>query len=50
MVEKPEGKRPLGRPRFKRKDNIKIDFRRLSNIDYIHLSQDRSQRRALVNT
>jgi hypothetical protein len=27
LVEKPEGKRPLGRPRRRRKDNIKLDLR-----------------------
>jgi hypothetical protein len=45
LVGKPEGKRPLGRPRHKWVDNIKMDLR-----DWIDLTQDRDQWRALVNT
>jgi hypothetical protein len=42
LLGKPEGKRPLGRYRRRCEDNIKIDFR--------DLTQDRDQRRAVVNT
>jgi hypothetical protein len=44
LVEKPEGKRQLGRPRRRWVDNIKID-----GIDWINLAQDRDKWRALVN-
>jgi hypothetical protein len=52
LVGKPEGKRPLGRPRRRWVDNIKIDLReiRWDGMDWIDLAQDRDQRRALVNT
>jgi hypothetical protein len=51
-VGKPEGKRPLGRPRLRWVDNIKMDLREIGwdDIDWIDLAQDRDQRRALVNT
>jgi hypothetical protein len=52
-VGKPEGKIPLGRPRRRRwVDNIKIEFREIGwdNMDWIDLSQDRDQWRALLNT
>jgi hypothetical protein len=47
-----EGKKQLGRPRRRWKDNIKINLRKIgwSGMDWIHLVQDRVQRRALVNT
>jgi hypothetical protein len=43
FVGKPEGKRPLGRPRRKWVDNIKIDFREMGwdGRDWINLVQDR---------
>jgi hypothetical protein len=43
LVGKPEGKRPLGRPRFRWDDNIRIDLREigLGGIDWIDLAQDR---------
>jgi hypothetical protein len=44
LVGKPEGKRPLGRPRRRWVDNIKMD-----GMDWIDLAQDRGQWRALVN-
>jgi hypothetical protein len=52
LVEKPEGKRPLGRPRHKWVDNTKMYLRELGldGIDWIDLTQDRDQWRALVNT
>jgi hypothetical protein len=52
LVGRPEGKRPLGRPRRRREDNIKMDLREI-NIDganWIRLAQDRVQWRAFVNT
>jgi hypothetical protein len=52
LVRKPEGKRPLGRPRRWLVDNIKLDVREIgwSGMDWIALAQDRDQWRALVNT
>jgi hypothetical protein len=49
---KPEGKRPLGRPRCRWEDTIKMDLSKigLGGMDWIDLAQDRYQRRALVNT
>jgi hypothetical protein len=51
LVGKPEGKRPLGRPRRKWIDNIKMDLLELgvSVVDWIGLAQDRDRWRALVN-
>jgi hypothetical protein len=52
FVRKPEGKTPLGRPRRRWEDNIKMNLREIGweGMDYIHLSQDRDQWRAFVNT
>jgi hypothetical protein len=52
LVGKPEGKRPLGRPRRIWEDGLKIDLREIGwgNVDWIQLAQDRNQWRALVNT
>jgi hypothetical protein len=52
LVGKPEGKRPLGRPRCRWVDNIKIDLREIGwdGMDWIELVQDRDQWKALVNT
>jgi hypothetical protein len=52
LVGKPEGKRPLGRPRRRLVDKIKIDHREIGwdGVDWIELAQDRDQWRALVNT
>jgi hypothetical protein len=52
LVGKPEGKRPLGRPRRRREDNIRMDLREIEwgGMDWIDLAQDRDQWRALVNT
>jgi hypothetical protein len=48
LVGKPEEKRPIGRPRCRWVDNIKIYLR--SGMDWIDPTQDRNQWRALVNT
>jgi hypothetical protein len=52
LVGKPEGKRPLGRPRRRWVDNIKINLREIGwdGMDWIELAQDRDQWRDLVNT
>jgi hypothetical protein len=52
LVGKPEGKRPLGRPRRRWIDNIKMDLVEigLGVVDWIGLSQDRYRWRALVNS
>jgi hypothetical protein len=49
---KPEGKRPLGRPRHRWVDDIKMDLREIGwgGMDWINLAQDRDQWRGLVNT
>jgi hypothetical protein len=54
-VGKPEGKRPLGRPRCRWVDNIKMDLREMGldgwdDVDWIDMAQDRDQWRALVKT
>jgi hypothetical protein len=51
LVRKPEGKRPLGRPRRRWIDNIKMDLLeiKLNVVDWIGLAQDRYRWRALVN-
>jgi hypothetical protein len=52
LVGKPEGKRPLGRPRCRWVGNIKMDIRESvwDGMDWIDMAQDRDQWRALVNT
>jgi hypothetical protein len=52
MVGKPEGKRPLGRPRRRWVDNIRMDVGevRWGNVDWIGLAQDRNRWRAVVNS
>jgi hypothetical protein len=52
LVGKPEGKRPLGRPRRKWVNNIKRDLGEVgwSDVDWIGLAQDRNRWRALVNS
>jgi hypothetical protein len=52
LLGKPEGKRPLGRPRRRWVDNIKMDLRVIgwNGMDLFELAQDRDQWRALVNT
>ena len=51
LVGKPEGKTPLGRPRRRWEDNIKIDLQEVEcrGVDWIELAQDRDRWRALVN-
>jgi hypothetical protein len=51
LVGKPEGKRPLGRPRRRWEDNIKADLQELGfgGMDWIELAQDSDRWRALVN-
>jgi hypothetical protein len=52
LVGEPEGKRPLGRPRRRWEDNIKMDLRETGwgGVDWIDFAQERDQWRALVNT
>jgi hypothetical protein len=52
LVGKPEGKRPLGRPRRRWEDNINLDLREkgIDGANWIQLAQDRVQWRACVNT
>jgi hypothetical protein len=49
-TEEPEGKRPLGRPRSRWEDNIKLDLQNVGcgGVDWIELAQDRVRWRALV--
>jgi hypothetical protein len=51
LVRKPEGKRPVGRPKHRRK-NITIYLRETEweGVDWINLAQDRNQWQALVDT
>jgi len=51
LVGKPEGKRPLGRPRRRWEDNIKMDLQEVECgvMDWIELARDRDRWRALVN-
>jgi len=52
LVGRLEGKRPLGRPRHRWKNNIKTDLREIGidGANWIQLAQDRVRRRAFVNT
>ena len=52
LVGKPEGKRPLGRPRRRWEDNIKMDLQEVGGgcEDWMELAQDRDRWRALVST
>jgi hypothetical protein len=52
LVGKPEGMRPLERPRSRWEDNIRIYLRKIGwgGMDWIDLAQDRDKWRALVNT
>jgi hypothetical protein len=49
-VRGPEGRRPLGRPRSRWEDNIKMDLQDVGwGMDWIDLAQDRDMWRAVVN-
>jgi hypothetical protein len=52
LVGKPEGRRPLGRPRRRWLDNIRMDLveEGWGDVDWIGLAQDRDRWRALVNS
>jgi hypothetical protein len=52
LERKPEGRRPLGRPRRRRVKNIKMNLREIEwgGRDWIDLTQGRDQWRAVVNT
>jgi hypothetical protein len=52
LVGKPEGKRPLGRPRRRWEGGIRMDLRETGwgSVEWIKLAQDRDRWRALVNT
>ena len=52
LVEKPEGKRPMARPRRRWEDNIKMDLQEGGGGcgDWMELVQDRDRWRALMNT
>jgi hypothetical protein len=52
LVGKPEGNRPLRRPRRRWVDSIELDLREIGwdGMDRIDVAQDRDQWRALVNT
>jgi hypothetical protein len=51
LVEKPEGKRPLGRPRRRCEDGIRVDLGEIGfgGVDWIRLAQDRDRWRAVVS-
>jgi hypothetical protein len=52
LVGRPKGKRPLGRPRRRWEDNIKMDLQEIGRGlgDWMELAQDRGRWRALVGT
>jgi hypothetical protein len=52
LVRKSNGKRPHGRPRYGWVDNTKMNLTEIgnSNVDWIHVTQDRVQWQAVVNT
>jgi hypothetical protein len=52
LVGRPKGKRPLGRPRCRWEDNIKLDLREIwiEGANWIQLAQDKVQWRAFVST
>ena len=51
LVGKPEGKRPLGRPRLRWEDNIKMDLEEVGRgcVDWMDLAQDRDRWRAFLS-
>jgi hypothetical protein len=52
LMGKPEGKRPLGKPRRRWEDGIRMDLREIGwgSVDWIQLAQDRNRWRDLVKT
>jgi hypothetical protein len=52
LVGKPEGKRPLGRPRHRWEYGIRVNLREIvcGSVEWIHLAQDRDRWRAVTNT
>jgi hypothetical protein len=52
LVGKPEEKRPLGRPRYRWKGNIRMDLREIGweDVNWVHLAQDMGKCRAIMNT
>jgi hypothetical protein len=52
LIRNPQGKRSLGRCRRRRKENIKMDLKKIwwEVVDWIHPTQDENQWRAVVNT
>jgi hypothetical protein len=52
LVEKPEGNRPLGRPRRRWEHNIRMDLREIGwhGLDWVDRAQDRDQWRVFANT
>jgi hypothetical protein len=52
LVRKPEGKRPLGRPKRRWEDGIRMDLREIGwgSVDWIQLAQDRDRWPVLVST
>jgi hypothetical protein len=51
LVVEPQGKRPLGRRKRSRKNNIRMGLREVwwEGVDWMHLAQDRDQWRAVIN-
>jgi hypothetical protein len=50
LVERPEGRRPLGRPRRRWEDKIKMDLQEVGwDMDWVELAQDKDRWQALVN-
>jgi hypothetical protein len=51
LVGKPKGKRPLGRPRHRWMDNIRMDLGEVgwSDVDWVGLAKERNRLRALAN-
>jgi hypothetical protein len=52
LMGKPEGKRPLGRPRCRWEEGLRMDLREIGwgSVDWIQLAQDKARWQALVNT
>jgi len=52
LITRPEGKRPLRRPKCRWEDNIRMDLTEIGweGVNWMPLAQDRNQWQALVNT